>query len=466
MGLTFTSCQNEDLATEVETATVELKEPPFTNYLVITQSSELSEATRNFLEENGSLVSTLPDLGIAIVNSNDIEFAKNTQKNSEVLSVVPDYEIKWVPSATYYEEEYVQVGTETAAAENTVGENVYYMQRLWGMDAINAPEAWNSGFTGEGTSVFVLDSGIDAEHPDLSGNLNVELSESFIFNEEGKKEHWNIRPGFYFNHGTHVAGTIAATNDLRLIGVAPHAELVAVKVLSEYTGSGPFSAINAGIVYAADNGADVINLSLGVTFNKNGVLTDADGNQFKIPAKYIQEIILAQQRAVDYAFQKGSTIIASAGNDPVNYDGNKSETKLPGGLNNVITVSATAPQGYLAFPDVSFDFPASYTTYGRSLVDLAAPGGDVTYRYSNGDPYLNDAVWSTISNGWGWSVGTSMAAPHVSGVAALIIAKNGGSMDPSEVEKQLIKTADKVDGNGQTLYFGNGRVNAYRAVTE
>ena len=467
MGLALTSCEKEEGVLEMETAAVELQEPPFTNYMVITGSNNFTKSAESFLEENGDVLQSIPEIGIAIVSSNDLQFAKTAMKSKEIISVVPDYQINWVPSATYYEEEYVEVGApENAAAENAVGAEVYYMQRLWGMDVIDAPEAWNSGFTGTGASVFVLDSGIDAEHPDLAGNLNTELSESFIFNEEGEKEHWNIQPGLYFNHGTHVAGTIAATNRLGVIGVAPHAELVAVKVLSEYSGTGPLSSINAGIVYAADNGADVINMSLGVTFNKNGTLTDADGNQFKIPAKYIQEIILAQQRAVNYAYSKGSTIIASAGNDGVNYDGNKSETKLPGSLNNVITISATAPEGYLAFQDVNFDVPAHYTTHGRSLVDLAAPGGDYDMQYSDGTTYPYDLVWSTISNGWGYSAGTSMAAPHASGVAALIIAKNGGEMDPHEVEKQLIESADQVDGNGQSVFFGKGRVNAYRAVTE
>ena len=75
-------------------------------------------------------------------------------------------------------------------------------------------------------------------------------------------------------------------------------------------------------------------------------------------------------------------------------------------------------------------------------------------------------VLSTISESYGWASGTSMAAPHVAGVAALIIAKNGGKMDPVKVTQQLYKTSDNIDGNGSTAYFGKGRVNAYRAVTE
>jgi subtilisin family serine protease len=322
------------------------------------------------------------------------------------------------------------------------------------MDAIDAPQAWNAGFTGKGASVFVLDSGIDAEHPDLAPNLNTSLSASFVEGED-----WNIREGRFFNHGSHVSGTIAAaSNGIGVIGVAYEAELVAVKVLSEFTGSGAFSSINAGIVYAGNNNADVVNMSLGATLNKNGKLIDADGNEFKIPAKFIKEIILAQQRAIDYAFNKGVTIIASAGNDGVNYDGNTAFVKLPGGMNNVITVSATAPEGWNFNPASNYDIPASYTTYGRSLIDVAAPGGD-------SDVSVLDAIVSTGSTGYYFSSGTSMAAPHVSGTAALIIGKNG-KMNPKEVARQIENTSDKIDGNGQSLFFGKGRINAFRAVTE
>ena len=153
-----------------------------------------------------------------------------------------------------------------------------------------------------------------------------------------------LHDGFYFNHGTHVAGIIAAAdNSFGVIGVAPDAEIVAVKVLSEYTGSGAFSWINAGIVYAANNGADVINMSLGATFNRNGFYFDENDVLQKIPAVYIQNLILAQQRAVNYAFKKGAVIVTSAGNDGLNIDGNGSLFKLPAGLQNVIAVSATAP---------------------------------------------------------------------------------------------------------------------------
>ena len=242
-----------------------------------------------------------------------------------------------------------------------------------------------------------------------------------------------------------------------------------MKVLSEITGSGAFSWINAGIVYAANNGADVINMSLGATFYRNGFYLDDNDVLQKAPAVVFQELILAQQRAVDYAFKKGVVIVTSAGNDGINLDGNGSLYKLPADLNNVIAVSATAPDYWYndlvkGTPDPFLDIPASYTNFGKSLVDIAAPGGD--FDFYPLPYYYYDYVFSTVSQGYGWAAGTSMASPHVAGVAALIIAKNEGRLSPQEVTKQLLNTADKIDGSGISAYYGKGRVNAFRAVTE
>lgn len=449
VGFFFASCQREEISEEplIQTS-ANMEEPEYENYMVIFKDGQSKRSMDNyFSSSDAELVHTMPEIGIAIVNAKDTDFTKSTMKSSGVVSVVPNYQIQWIRN---------DIGVEATPSIGST-EPYYFFDYLWGMNAINAPQAWNAGYTGNGATVFVLDSGIDAEHFEFSENLNTDLSASFIAGE-----HWNIRPGVYFNHGTHVAGTIAAgQNGAGVIGVAPHAEIVAVKVLSEYTGSGPFSSINAGIVYAANNGADVINMSLGATLNKNGVLTDAEGNQYKIPAVYVQDIILAQQRAVDYAFKKGTAIIASAGNDGINYDGNRSAIKLPGGLNNVITVSATAPEGYDFTADYEeFDIPAHYTSHGRSLVDVAAPGGD--YDIQTPDMIIS----SSSGNSFFWSAGTSMAAPHVTGVAALIVAKNGGEMDPGELAKQIKSTSDHIDGNGTSVFFGKGRINAFRAVTE
>ena len=447
MGVLFTSCEKDEVTeNSTDVVNINLPEPAFKNYMIITKEEKLTKSAENFLKASGgNILSSIPEIGIAIVQSNDMDFMQKAMKGTEIQAVVPDYEVKWIPTNN--------------AQEAGIGQGEFFFdqKRLWGMDAINAPEAWDLGFRGKGASVFVLDSGLNPFHRDLAPNVNTTLSTSFI-----QGETWFLSPTTGFNHGTHVAGTIAAADtNYGIIGVAPEAKIVAVKVLSEFSGSGPFSSINAGIVYAANNGADVINMSLGATLDKSGKLIDADGIEFHIPAVNIQVIIRAQQRAIDYAFNKGVTIVASAGNDGVNYDGNTSKIKLPGGMNNVITVSATAPEGYnRAATTHNYDVPASYTTYGRSLIDVAAPGGDFDV-----NPPFDMILSAGNGNGFYWSAGTSMAAPHVSGVAALIIGKNG-KMDPKEVARQIENTADKVGGNGQSLYFGKGRVNAFRAVTE
>jgi len=447
------SCSSEVLSEDVianEKVTVLSKSSQNSSYMVIFQDEAIPNGFENASNGIGSIKKSINEIGVVVMESTDANFIKKVTKIAGVRSAVPDLDVQWIEPQNFTPE----------ASPAGIGDNEPFFSLMWGLDAIDAPEAWNAGYTGESVRVAVLDSGIDAEHPDLSPNLNTELSASFISGED-----WNIQPGFYFNHGTHVAGTIAAAdNSFGVIGVAPNVELVAVKVLSEFTGSGPFSSINAGIVYATTIDADVVNMSLGATLNKNGKIPLADGSIVKIPAKFIAEIRIAQQRAIDYAYRNGVTIVVAAGNDGVNADGNASAVILPADMNNVVTVSATAPDYWAAYPNADLDIPASYTNYGRSLVDVSAPGGD--FDFFPQDFWHYDMVLSTISNGWSWSAGTSMASPHVAGVAALIIGKNGGDMHPHDVAKQLMNTADKVDGNGNSLFHGNGRVNAFRAVTE
>lgn len=419
------------------------------DYIVIAKSATLPSGFEGQLSAYGKIVKSLPQIGVVVVKPAVSDFQTKVSKLSQVQGVLPDYKARWIDPIKFDNE---------AIPEGVAGYEPYSWYQ-WGMDAIHAPEAWDAGYKGKNASVFILDSGIDPTHPDLAPNLNTTLSVSLNPDEPFVND--------LNGHGTHVAGIIAAAdNELGVIGVAPEAEIVAVKVLSG-NGSGAFSWINAGIVYAADNGADIINMSMGALFYRNGFYIDDDGNLAKIPAAGIQSIILAQQRAVDYAYKKGAVIVTSAGNDAINFDGSGSLFKLPGGLAKVITVSATAPNYW--YGDLvngiipNLDIPASYTDYGKSFVEVAAPGGDFDL-YPN-QFYFLDMVLSTYLEGdYAWMAGTSMAAPHVSGVAALIIGKNGGQMKPVDVITRLKKTADKIDGMGISPYFGHGRVNAFRAV--
>ena len=434
------SCQNETVYQEasVDGLSLSTKKGADSDFMVIAKSESLSDALMAEVGKYGTVKRTIPQIGIMVVKPNDDTFEAKVSKLAEVKYVAPDLEVNWLEPMDY----------EPMANPPSIGDDDKYFKYQWGLDAINAPEAWNAGYTGEGARVAILDSGMDGTHPDLSPNINTELSTSFVPDED-----WMSTSSF--NHGTHVAGIVAAADnyvgDLNtgVIGVAPHAELVAVKVLSEFTGSGAFSWINAGIVYAADIDADVINMSLGAAFYKNG--------------PYAQAVLHAQQRAIDYAFRKGTLVVTSAGNNYMNADGNRSIVVTPADLNNVVAVSATAPYGWAYDTSTNLDLPASYSNIGRSLVTVGAPGGDFDHP---GGYWYYDMVLSSIPGGWGWMAGTSQASPHVAGVAALIIGKNGGEMDPHEVEKQLVKTADKIDTNGNSIFYGKGRVNAYRAVTE
>jgi subtilisin family serine protease len=431
------------------------------NYMVITKSETLPAGFETQLSAYGRIVLTMPQIGTVVVEPKVSDFKSKVTKLTEVQSVVPDYNARWIEP----------VNSIALPRIESIGDNETFFYYQWGMNAIHAPEAWSAGYTGKGATVFILDEGIIADNPDLAPNLNISLCTSFVPGES-----YDANDALGFNHGTHVAGIIAAAdNNWGVIGVAPGTEIVAVKVISESTGSGAFSWINAGILYAADHQADVINMSLGATLYRNGFYLDGDGVKQPIPVVDVQNLCFAQQRAINYAYKKGAVIVASAGNDAISFDGGGPLIKIPGGLQKVITVSASAPKCWVVTetpftvtPDANFDIPASYTDYGKTFVELAAPGGDFV---CDGPYWYYDMVFSSGNYSapyWHFylAAGTSMSAPHVTGVAALVIGKNGGRMSPADVTIKLLNTADKIDGKAMLPYFGYGRVNAFRAVTE
>lgn len=418
------------------------------SFVVLAQGQGLeSSLPAKITAAGGTVTASLPQIGVLIVEGND-GFAARAAKINGIRSVTEDFEVQFLDQA-----EMEGVGQAVANPPNS-GDNDRFFDLQWGHDAVQAPEAWSLGARGAGVRVAVLDSGIDAEHPDLAPNLNSALSVSFVPGED-----WNIRPGVYFNHGTHVAGTIAAAdNGIGIIGVAPEAELVAVKVLSEYTGSGSFGGIIQGIVYAADIGADVINMSLGADIPHN--------------ARGAAELFVATARATQYATQRGSLIVAAAGNDARDLDHDQSLKAFPAELPHVLSVAATAPVGWATGTSPSLDFPASYSNYGQSGIDFSGPGGDAAYPGNENclvaglvrPCWVLDLVFSTVSGAWSWTAGTSMAAPHVSGVAALVIGANGGDMDPAAVERALRAGADDLGKPGNDDFHGAGRVNAVRSL--
>jgi serine protease len=296
----------------------------------------------------------------------------------------------------------------------------------WHMRQIGMPEAWKLE-DGADVVVAVLDTGVAYEKygrfhevEDLAGTTYVDPYD-FVDNDK----HANDEHG----HGTHVSGTIAqrTNNGVGVAGVARNAKIMPLKVLGA-NGSGSVAGIADAIRYAADHGADVINMSLGGPF----------------PSRVMK-------KAVEYAYKKGVVIVAAAGNESRNKVG------YPAGYPGVIAVAAT-----------QFDEATTFYSNSGKDVDIAAPGGN-TQVDQNGDGMPDGVLQNTIvirdptkSDYFGF-MGTSMASPHVAGVAALVVAQ--GVTDPAAVEKILVETARQPTAQKYVRdRYGAGIVDAPAAI--
>lgn len=283
-------------------------------------------------------------------------------------------------------------------------------------DAIDGPSARDEfDVSGNGTTVAVLDTGVDHEHPDFGDRVvdRVDFTGDGLGDRQG--------------HGTHVAGIVAGdgTEDSDYVGVAPEADLMDVKVLDD-AGSGSLSDIAEGVDYAVDNGADIVSMSLGGPEQESDPLTDA----------------------VEDAVDEGVTVITSAGNS-----GTELQTiSSPAVAEDSIAVGATEePYDEIA------EFSSSGPTQIEQLVkpEIVAPGIPITAAGSD-----DAGEFPYTAKG-----GTSMSAPHVSGLAALMIEEHG-ELDPAETRDRLITTADPLDGDFEDDVFrqGAGQVNATSAL--
>ncbi|MBI3443612.1 peptidase S8 [Candidatus Woesebacteria bacterium] len=283
-----------------------------------------------------------------------------------------------------------------------------FLANQWGLYKINVAgsgtSGWNITHGNPTVHVAVLDTGIDLEHPDLSSKVdsNVNFSDSPTVDDR-------------FGHGTHVGGIIAAgtNNDAGVAGVGYDVRLENVKVLGD-GGSGSYSWIAQGITWAADHRDKVINMSLG--------------------APYASKML---EDAINYAWSKGSIIVTAAGNS------NSNAPSYPAYYINAIAVAATDQN----------DNKASFSNYG-SWVDVAAPGVS-TYSTL---PTSSHSLGNSLS--YGYASGTSMASPHVAGLAALLFS--AGNISNIQVRELIEKNSDRITGSGSLWIYG--RINVYKSL--
>ncbi|WP_326786606.1 S8 family peptidase [Streptomyces sp. NBC_00151] len=284
---------------------------------------------------------------------------------------------------------------------------------------IGAPEAWKDGYTGKGVKVAVLDTGIDVNHPDFAGVIDG--TTSFVPGEGVTDVN---------GHGTHVASTIvgsgaASGGDYK--GVAPGADLFVGKVLGGAEGSGQDSWVMAGMQWAAESGADVVNMSLGDTYPTDG----SDPMSQTVDA---------------LSEQYGTLFVIAAGN------AGPESISAPGAAASALTVAATDKQDRLA----SFSSTGPLASSGGMKPDIAAPGVDITAARSQDMTDGGEGLYRTLS-------GTSMATPHVVGAAA-ILAQRHPDWTGAQLKEHLMSTAKGLDGGYSPYEVGTGRVDVAAAV--
>ena len=452
------------------------------SYVITFSATTESELAAAIQKAGGKAKKISRGAGLATATSSATDFADRLRGARGIRSVVEDRIVQWVdPNERVYKIEDFAGPTPTGSTER-------FFPTQWALQAIQAPGAWALGEQGRGARVAILDGGIWDQHVDIAPNLDARRSTSFV---PGKPFNTDTDPTLLW-HGTHVAGIVAAADNndnLGVIGVAPEATLIGVKVLEG--GSGSFGQVIEGILYAADPireggaGADIINMSLGATFSLS-----ADAGTLAL--------IAALDQATTYAHSRGALVIASAGNGDrqghgIDHD-NGNFITIPAQSAGVVAVSALGPVGFALNPPIStsddFDRLASYSNFGNSIVDLSGPGGDFALLSPSPDNpnctlainpaaapststtvtqpcWVFDMVVSscrgTTTRNVCWVAGTSMSAPAVSGVAALVVGKRG-RMNPDALLTIVANSADDLGASGPDPVYGRGRVNALRAV--
>ena len=341
--------------------------------------------------------------------------------NGKIIEKVKEYKGK--ANVVYAEPNYILYAMESTAPNDThyanwqwaLNNTGQYQRRYFNKGTPGADINWEPAWTNFNTTSFsetiiaILDTGVDGSHPDLTNKLV--NGWNFIDDNDDTKD--------VYEHGVHVAGIAGAqtNNGIGIAGVAfaDNIEIMPVKVLGD-NGCSDTGSVAEGIRYAANSGAKVINLSLGGT------------------GSYASETLT---NAVNDAWNAGVLIVAAAGND------GREVKRYPASYENVMSVAATDNK----------DNRASFSNFNDEI-DISAPGVKV----------LSTLIYTAGVREYGLGTGTSMACPHVAGLAGLLFAQDN-SRSNADVRAIIEQTADDLGDVGWDKYFGHGKINVYAALT-
>lgn len=446
---------NADVLTQHSTS-----ESTTVNLIVLFKNETIDSEVKNFIVQNkGEIKTELSEVGTLEIEC-DASLVPKIKNYSSVQSLTPNNILKIPKEKTIPFKESKQLFNENQPAD-------LYDMYQWDIKRItNNGDSFSLETGNHDVVVGIIDSGVDIGHYDLKDNLLggenlVPKNFQGDSSETGDITDFQDRLG----HGTFVTGAIAANG--RTKGVAPDIGFRSYRIFDSQ-GVTDETIISSAIIKATDDGVKVINLSI-TGYNVKGKCywTDPETGETHIINDDMEEYS-AYKRAIKYAMKNGVTVVSAAGNDSLDCSNNKDLTEsfnklqsdlgfsykgktyvFPGSIKGVINVSATGKS----------DKISAYSNYGSKYIDVAAPGGDYFENYS-----IFDMCISTSIGDYWFIEGTSIAAPKVSAIAALIICQEE-NISPKKVAKKIYRTSESIAGDNDSKFYGSGLSNAYNALS-
>ena len=443
-------------------------------YLVLYKQQSVPAGAASAIQRaGGTLVYSYDAIGVAIAQSASASFQ---------AKVMADKKVEGVSSTAAFgvrldDEMVVQDASAMASSVATWGDPLSYAQ--WDMRQIHVPEAHEITTGSPSVVVGDIDTGLDYTHPDLAANVDFANSVSCVGGVPNQNPAaWNDDNG----HGTHTAGTIAAAaNGIGIVGVAPNVKIAGIKAGNA---DGYFfpEAVVCAFMWAGSRHIDVTNNSYFADPWLFNCRNDAEQ----------RAIWKAEQRAIRYAMQEGVVVVAAQGNENIDLSKRNIDTispdtdpnPRPREVTNACVVIPVEIPGVIGVTADGANLQKSYySTYGVGVAQVTAPGGDRRFQ-DPGDGSRGYVLSTFPGNRYALAQGTSMASPHVAGVAALVMSEFG-KLRPGQVQAFINQTADPqpcppnpfnpgppfifgatcTGGPGYNSFYGHGQVNALNAVT-